>query len=990
MHNVEVGAVVAIPSKPHPELSSGAGFAPRTLVSRRGVSHCLVGRREALDELRSMLQRTATVDAPAVAMVTGEAGVGKTRLLQELSTAVEVPVVAGQARAGEGRRAFALLRDMVEEHLDPAGGLPEELARWHQPLGHVLEPLVFLRDHHEDGHDHQREELVRAGVALLCHLTASGPALVVFEDLQWADAESLEVFSRLSRSDARLLLVGTFRGEEFDRSGPLAALLAELDRQAATSHLPLDGLTRQELAEFLQGVCGQPPGTATVERLHQRTRGNPFFLEELLAALAPRRSSVDQAAHVDADTLAEVPLPWNTSEAALRRLEGLDERSRTMLHTGAILGDRFDLRMLAGVLDEDLETLLPRVAELVREGVLVERTATSFAFRHALTREAAAGELLASERRDIHARALDVLAAEDTAPPAVLAHHAVAADRTRDAAVHACDAARATAHGGAPRETLRWASISLEHEPDQVEMHQLAAQAAGQLGAFDEASRHAERWRALAADVDDRSSEALAGSLLSWTRWWAGHHDAAGEAIDAAVTVVEGLPASPVQAEVLASQARYLMATNRPTEAVDRADQAVEIAERAGDARTRAKGWLHKAAGILDSPEHQRHEDLQLAARLLDRAREESARLGDVDTLAGALHNRLVPDQPDDLPIERSWELLDEAREVADRYGLERLADKLLLLESHLAVIDGDLRRAERALEAAQRPSLPSLEANWRAAIDASLGLETGDLDRAEAAHAAQHGLLGEPGGTVAEVDLLVVQAAIAAHRRDKANAESAFRRIGPAVESVCICVAANWWEVALAALDGGVTPSLVRELMASDAPHAVPRHAGLVAHVHGALLAAEGEPDQAIETLRRSLDHERRGRRATLLADAHQRLAELLGTRGDRDQARVHAADALVLLDRWPGPRRAAAEALQRRLGGRGGLAHELFTARELEVIGLVARGYTNSDIAERLFITRKTAATHISNILAKTGFERRTQVAVWAVDEGIAEPRD
>lgn len=962
------------------------------LVSRRGIAERLVGRHDVLAELHDLLTHAQRADYVPVAMVTGEAGIGKTRLLRELIHELDpdVAVVAGQAREGDAQRPFALLRDAVEEHLDPAGQIPAELERWQHPLGHLLEPLVVLRDHPQDGHEHHQEELARAGVALLRYLAGSVLGLVVFEDLHWADAESLEVFARLASADAPLLLAGSFRPEDFDRRHPLGGLLTQLERQGEVSHLAIEGFSRQELAQFLEEACGQTVGAATLERLHRRTQGNPFFLEELLAAHMPPGRVSGAAASLDVGSLETVPLPWSTNEAILRRLERFDEHVRRMLQSAAVLGDRFDVHLLAGVLGENDSELLRTLAQLVRDGLLVEHSATTFGFRHALTREVTAGELLASERREIHVRALDLLAGDDSASTAELADHALAAGRNAEAAAYAREAALVARHAGPPREALRLAQVALEHGAETTDMQELAAVAALRLGEFEQARQHAERWRSLARDAGDLQAQVQAGCHLSWVHRWAGERDAAWEALRQAVYVAEELEPCPAQAAVMAAHARFLITDKQPTAAVARADEAIEIAERIQDPRTRARAWLYKFTGILDSHDHQRPEDLELAATLADRAREESARLGDLDTLAGALHQRLVPDQPDDLPVERAWQLLDEAKDVADRHGLEGLAAKTTLLEAHLAVMDGDQARVEEALTAARRANLPDSEANWLQAIDAMVGLETGDLDRAEAAHQAQFDLVGPPHQAEAEVDLLVVATAIAAHRSEPAQAQAALERTGQAIGSVCPCAAANWWEAAISALDAGVQPEVVRELMDRDAPVPMPRHAGLVEHLRGVLLAAEGRRDEAIEALQQALAHERRQRRAPLLADAHHRLAELLATRGDRQQALAHIATTLELLERWPGRRRDRAEALRRRLGDGKQAPHELFTPRELEVVKLVARGYTNSDIAERLFITRKTAATHISNILTKTGFDGRTEVAVWAVYEGIVDNED
>jgi DNA-binding CsgD family transcriptional regulator len=142
-----------------------------------------------------------------------------------------------------------------------------------------------------------------------------------------------------------------------------------------------------------------------------------------------------------------------------------------------------------------------------------------------------------------------------------------------------------------------------------------------------------------------------------------------------------------------------------------------------------------------------------------------------------------------------------------------------------------------------------------------------------------------------------------------------------------------------------------------------------------------------ALALLRAAADGPFGHRAAALIADARVRLAEVLARLGGLDDARAGAGRAVALLARWPGWRLQEARTLQRRLGaGASGRPHELLTPREREVCLLLARGWSNKEIAEHLFISRKTASVHVSNILAKTGLKRRGQVAAWVHETGLS----
>ncbi len=177
----------------------------------------MVGRQAPLIELQHLAASVGT-DGPVCVVVAGEAGIGKTRLLQELGTALDgsPPVLTGQARESEAQRTFGLVRDLVERSPIDAESVLATVPRWHHPLGHLLELLVRLEDHPDDGHTHGQEELARAGAALVGSLVDDHPALVIFEDLHWADGGRMEILGRLARGQDPLLLVATFRPVELE------------------------------------------------------------------------------------------------------------------------------------------------------------------------------------------------------------------------------------------------------------------------------------------------------------------------------------------------------------------------------------------------------------------------------------------------------------------------------------------------------------------------------------------------------------------------------------------------------------------------------------------------------------------------------------------------------------------------------------------------------------------------------------------------------
>src|SRR5688572_16676256 len=223
------------------------------LVARTGLSPEMVGRDEELGRLLGVL---AGACRPEIALVGGEPGLGKTRLIQELVARVpeRTTVLVGQADPGSLGRPFALARDVLEGHVGPERLPGGEGA----PAGR-----------------HALHDALRDAVALFRELTAGQRALVVFEDLHWADAESLELFERLAGPDGGpVVLVGTYRPSDLSRGHPAAELVVRLERRHSVHHLRLDRLNRADVSRLVAAVFGQPATFRTVDVLHDRTGGN--------------------------------------------------------------------------------------------------------------------------------------------------------------------------------------------------------------------------------------------------------------------------------------------------------------------------------------------------------------------------------------------------------------------------------------------------------------------------------------------------------------------------------------------------------------------------------------------------------------------------------------------------------------------------------------------------------------------------------------------
>ena len=953
------------------------------LAARTGLSPVMIGRATELARLREL---AATTGDPAVALISGEAGIGKTRLVAELVATLDpaVAVLAGQGSQGAPGRPFQLLLEAVEPRVAAWDAVPERLADRSEPLRLLLAPVAPKLAGHAE-RDYGQEELLRAAVALVRELTGPDGAVLVFEDLHWADAESIALFGRLAVTPGLpLLLAGTFRPEGVGRHHPLVELLVELERQRVVTSIALERLGRAGVAELLAAVYRNPVPFQVAEALHRRTGGNPFFLEELVVT----------AGRADPARLAALPLPWNLSEAVLRRLDDLDPAQRRVVDAAAILGRRISFDLLAAVTGSGEDELIAVLRHLVAGNVMVEEEPDVFAFRHALTREAIAGRLLGRERRRLHEKALAAIQESGADDWAAVAWHAQGAGRYDELVEAARSGAWSYLQQGSTAEALRLAETGLSEADRDLDLLAAASKAAWMIGLQSLAIEHGERWHQEAAAGGDPELEARALIHLARLYWEARDFQRQWRTVWAALRVAEPLGQGETLARAYSLVAEAHMLSDQHARAVEWADKALAMADAVGSPAVRVSALVNKGTALASTLAG--HEE---GIALLEQAAAE-AEVGDFGYLLHrALYNLLVHQLGIWSP-ERSHQVLRRMQETGERTGRGSEAPGWAMNRSEIAIVEGDLATALDAVRGARRSELVPLEGwvdpLWIDLHEASLLLETGDLDQAEALLRRHQ---DRPSSGVDPCDiawLWAVRMAVAARGGDLEAARAALAAYltAPAWRGWSWSYGTLGIHGLVAAVRAGLPPAEVRPLL--DAVDAAapdtgdrwsPRRAGRQ-HLEAALLEVAGDREPALAAYRQVLAHAEVYRAAFLLADCHQGAARCLLALGDRPAALDHARQAAGLLERWPGWRRDEATALLRRLGhGQPPPADPTpLTPREREVATLLAEGCSNGEIARRLYISTKTASVHVSNILAKLNMTSRTEVATWAVRTGLA----
>jgi predicted ATPase len=433
-----------------------AGDNPGEMGGRM-ASPTFIGRIEELELLEAARGRAADGE-PAVVLVGGEAGVGKTRLIAELTARCAADgtrvLVGGCVPVGDGALPYAPIIEALRTLLGDVGvGAVRELVGPSWPELARLLPALGAPDRSGLPEQAAQSRLFELLLGLLGRLGAERPAVLVVEDLHWADRSTRDLLAFLVRNlrRVRVLVVVTYRNDEPGqrRLGPY---LAELDRGGRVERMELPKLDRVETGAQLAGILGAAPAADLVDGVFARSEGNPFFTEELLAAVR----------------VGSGALPATLRDLLRGRVQGLPQRSLDLLAVVAVAGRRVPHRLLARVAGLDEPDLVDALRVVVDHQLLVTQPGEDgYEFRHALLGEVVDADLLPGQRTRLHAGYALALTDQPGlagAPPAVAA---------AELAAH-WDAA-----GESPRALSAWvaAGLAAEHARAFAEAHQHFARA---------------------------------------------------------------------------------------------------------------------------------------------------------------------------------------------------------------------------------------------------------------------------------------------------------------------------------------------------------------------------------------------------------------------------------------------------------------------------------------------------------------------------------
>ena len=913
----------------------------------------MVGRAEALAALIAALER-----APAVVLVAGEAGIGKTRLVREFTAAAEATVLWG---------------DCVPMQ---AGELP--YAPFTAALRGIAEPAPPTLREPGDA----RAQRFEAVVSTLGRLARDGTVVLVIEDVHWADDATQDLLRFLVRNleGVPLLVVGTVRTDEPHVSAVLRRLIAELTRSA--ERLDLAPLDRQQTARQLAGILGVAPDEATVARIHASAEGNPYFAEELLATgvrSAPLRSVL------------------------LARLADLDADGRRVVELIATIGQGVEHDLLVRVTGGVEAT----VRELVDRGALV-CDGGRYRFRHALMGEVVYTELLPSERRAHHAAIASALEA-GSPDGAARAHHLYEAGEhaaALRASLAAADDANAVYAFGAARHQLArarelWPCVEPAERPhgvDEVELLRRLAEATRSAGDWDGALPIAESALALADGARAAALHRLVADL---------HHAEAPALVhlERALELLGDRP-SAERAAVMLSINDHRFYGRLPSVTTARAEAALVVAREAG-ARAE-EGRAHRQLGCSlayggDADGGLTHLEVakRIAIEVGDGAELSRAvgLLGDALTMLGRVEDGLAAFEAG----------LEEIRRcgLALSYGLAVDSD-IADCELRLGRWDSARKRLERLLRHTGHDEFVQLVVvGYLISLEARRGRfeVAGELEhiaeRLLDANVGPHGVVKANSGR-AELALLRgdPDAARAIVRQTRERIHTGDLLCGPALLSLGIRAEA---EVAAARpAEAAAARGVAEELRgAADRPGtqrwygfetptgewAPPETIAndLLGEAELSRIDGDPRPDLWMEAAAR-FDQVRSPYQAAYarFREAEARIVARDGAVAPPLQS-AHAAAVALAAE----PLREAVERLARRSGIRCGNDPGPrpfgLTAREVAVLELLAVGRTNRAIAGDLFLSPRTVDMHVRNILGKLGAANRVEAAALAHRTGL-----
>ncbi len=995
------------------------------------VCPVLIGRAADLTALYVLVDQAKRGEGQ-VALISGEAGIGKSRLVAEAKAyAASQGFIPLQGNCFQTDSAFpyAPFLDLLRSYFSSSSLVTghHDLAPFAQELSQFLPdvtPLVV-----PSAPDPQQEK--RRLFALLLHFftqqTTHQPLLFIVEDLHWSDETSLELLLYLARGCRHLpiLFVLTYRSDEV--SPELRHCLAEFDREHLAQDFSLQRLDRADVDAMLGAIFAmhQAMHTGLVESMYALTEGNPFFIEEVLKSLIATgeiasKDGVWERTLLFGTHTRQPSIPRSMQDAVYQRTKQLSTAARQVLILAAVAGRRFDLTILQQVMDTDEPHMLMFMRELIAAQLVIEDAANQFSFRHALTRQAVYAELLVGERRMLHLRIAETIE-QHTFPSSILdaqlvdlAYHFSEGEGWSKAVDYGQRAGERALILYAPRAAIEHftrALGALKHlaSTPSATLLQARGQAYETIGEFEQARSDYEHALSIAQQTQDGIMEWQC--LLDIGFLWAGRDYAqAGHWFRRSLDRAQALADPKLHARSLNRIGNWLVNTGRVADGLQTHQEALAMFEALQDSQGMAEtiDLLGMANGF--------YGDIVNAVEQYERAIALFRSLSDHQGLISSLTTRAAYACPG--WAETTYSVCEQpehcSRDITEALNLARQVESLTAQAyvgwnggGSLASF-GELGRGFTLAQEALRIATEIQHAQWLAATYFTLGRVYYLLLEANlAVQALETGLrLASDTGSAWWIGNITAYLARAyllqgALPRAEAVLKAVMARSQPPANAPERRISWAWGELALASDEPEMALGIVDRLLASAPGATRAQPIPWLLKLKGEALGALGRREEAVQALEEATQgamarqerpllwqlHRVLGRHYQYLkqedlaqhnfTSARQSIASLASTIDDVYLCEHFSRAALTTLPREKtvSVNRVAKEAF-------GGL-----TEREREVAALIARGKSNREIADELIVSYRTVETHVGTILSKLAFSSRAQIAVWAVEIGLVK---
>jgi predicted ATPase/DNA-binding CsgD family transcriptional regulator len=966
----------------------------------------IVGRARELDVFRAAFDRMLAGRRQLV-LISGEAGIGKTRCAEALADVAEdqgALVLWGRCREEAGAPPYWPWVQVLRAYVD-ASSLDELRLN----MGAAARDIAALVPELLDAPQHTQQapsSIADASTARFRTFDAIGrffhqatqqvPITLVLDDLHWADAPSLALLEFLSQElqRSRLLIVGTHRDTDASRTKPLLSTLGGLSRDSDVQRVHLAGLSQTAIGEVAERLCEVRLSDSAIESIYQRTDGNPLFAIELIKVF------------IEEDTgaaFATMPgrIPSGIHQAIGRRLSRLSDRCNELLGVAAVYGRQFTAREIAVAMDEGVQCVLTVVEQAVQAGIIQSNidASGSYQFTHALIRETIYEELPAVDRLRMHGNAGDALVRVHCAHPehalTRIAHHfheAAALGNTDKAVVYALRAAgsaermhayeEAILHYDHVIETLEGGGLM--HDERLARAYMLKGSALSLLGQVQQSIEvlleAVNRTRVLG------NAELLVDVLMLLAM--ASSHVAQQHIVPLLDRALALLPTvdSAARAKALATLAFARRSSADESQIQFLVDEALDMASRSCDAMARCACYQLAVLALRGNPESLQRR-LRLAQDYIAVARSTAS----AQMLAEAYHwqalNYFESGQLEELEV-----LLEHYDSLGTtRFGLHQ--HRTGSYRVTLALLRGDWTDLEPRIEGLLELGKKTRRDDVDGVYGAQMFALNRDLGRLHALAPQIKEMAANPTGRMWEPGLMLICAEIGLLR----EARGIFERL---VEKNCCAIRHDDMyvtclvfcaETCCALADAHRATSLYQLLLpyrGQTANHPTAVCFGPTDHYLAMLACTANRPDLAREHFEQALALSRSMRAWPSLARTLFRYGTFLVLRHADAERRLgleQLREAEQLALRFGMTRLVVDINALLHDRERGVTFPDDLTAREVEILRLLAIGRTNKDVSLVLAISLNTVATHVRNILNKTQCANRTEAAAYAVRHGL-----